>query len=383
MSSSSSTPIITSNTLLNLQSILLNAKGTVPLAHRFRALFTLKSFGKSVAVVEDDVPVSDAAIRIIAQGFSDSSALLKHELAYVLGQMGNLHAVPVLEQVLGDMQQDSMVRHEAAEALGALSSTNSEPVLRRYLNDEERCVRETCEIALARIEWAKTQSKDKQDPSGTEADLPQFTSVDPAPPSALPSSSISTASQIDSLRSTLTSPTLPLFERYRAMFALRNIAGSRHPTTEKAAVEALASGFSDGSELFKHEIAFVFGQLSTPHSIPALLRVLRDDSESSMVRHEAAEALGGIVGEAPRDADSEPVDVLTVLKEWSQREDAPRVVRESCVVAVDMWEYENSNEFQYANGLESSQPPVGDADTTPENPERENVLVAAQVAVGA
>lgn len=77
-----------------------------------------------------------------------------------------------------------------------------------------------------------------------------------------------------------------------------------------------------------------------------------------MVRHEAAEALGGIVGEgahallaalgadvyavrsAPRDADADsaPVDVLAVLKEWSQREDAPRVVRESCVVAVDMWE---------------------------------------------
>jgi len=77
-----------------------------------------------------------------------------------------------------------------------------------------------------------------------------------------------------------------------------------------------------------------------------------------MVRHEAAEALGGIVGEgrskssslhirdadrllyhvAPVEGDSEPVDVLSVLKEWSKREDAPRVVRESCVVAVDMWE---------------------------------------------
>ena len=47
----------------------------------------------------------------------------------------------------------------------------------------------------------------------------------------------------------------------------------------------------------RHEIAFVFGQLSTPHSIPSLLKVLKTDTESSMVRHEAAEALGGIVGE--------------------------------------------------------------------------------------
>lgn len=41
---------------------------------------------------------------------------------------------------------------------------------------------------------------------------------------------------------------------------------------------------------------------------------------------------------APRDAESEPIDVLAILKEWSQREDAPKVVRESCIVAVDMWE---------------------------------------------
>lgn len=192
-SSSSSTPVITSKTLLDLQSTLLNAKGAIPLAHRFRALFTLKSFGKSTAMVQDNGgPVSDAAIRIIAQGFSDPSALLKHELAYVLGQMGNLRAVPVLEQVLGDMHQHAMVRHEvslgswqlvsfwcfsyrskAAEALGALSSTTSEPVLRRYLTDDERCVRETCEIALSRIEWFKTQTIEKpHEQSQTEEHVP-------------------------------------------------------------------------------------------------------------------------------------------------------------------------------------------------------------------
>ncbi len=31
--------------------------------------------------------------------------------------------------------------------------TSSKDVLKRYLNDPERCVRETCEIALAKIEW--------------------------------------------------------------------------------------------------------------------------------------------------------------------------------------------------------------------------------------
>ena len=47
-----------------------------------------------------------------------------------------------------------------------------------------------------------------------------------------------------------------------------------------------------------------------------------------MVRHEAAEALGGIA----------TPEVLPHLKEWMNREDAPRVVRESCQIAIDMWE---------------------------------------------
>ena len=79
---------------------------------------------------------------------------------------------------------------------------------------------------------------------------------------------------------------------------------------------------------FRHEIAFIFGQLLSPHSVPALLQVLKNSSESDMVRHEAAEALGGIA----------TPEVLPHLREWMNREDAPRVVRESCQVAIDMWE---------------------------------------------
>jgi deoxyhypusine monooxygenase len=66
----------------------------------------------------------------------------------------------------------------------------------------------------------------------------------------------------------------------------------------------------------------------SPHSVPFLLKVLQNTKESDMVRHEAAEALGGI---------GTP-EVLPHLKEWMAREDAPRVVRESCQVAIDMWE---------------------------------------------
>jgi hypothetical protein len=64
-----------------------------------------------------------------------------------------------------------------------------------------------------------------------------------------------------------------------------------------------------------------------------------------MVRHEAAEALGGIAsdgvdsGEDAFDKEGrEVVDVLGILREWAVKEHAPVVVRESCQVAIDMWE---------------------------------------------
>ena len=80
---------------------------------------------------------------------------MKHELAYVLGQISNPQAVPTLEAVLrnDNRQHCSMVRHEAAEALGALSSEESLPLLRIYLKDPSREVRETCEVAVGKIEF--------------------------------------------------------------------------------------------------------------------------------------------------------------------------------------------------------------------------------------
>lgn len=47
-------------------------------------------------------------------GFQDPSALLKHELAYCLGQMKNTAALATLESVLANEQEDPMVRHEVS-----------------------------------------------------------------------------------------------------------------------------------------------------------------------------------------------------------------------------------------------------------------------------
>jgi deoxyhypusine monooxygenase len=37
--------------------------------------------------------------------------------------------------------------------MAAISLTTSLPVLKKYLNDSNRTVRETCDIAIAKIEW--------------------------------------------------------------------------------------------------------------------------------------------------------------------------------------------------------------------------------------
>ena len=46
--------------------------------------------------------------------------------------------------------------------------------------------------------------------------------------------------------------------------------------------------------MFRHEIAYVLGQIQSAIAIPELAEALRNAHESGMVRHECAEALGAI-----------------------------------------------------------------------------------------
>lgn len=301
--------------LSSLASTLIDVKA--PLAVRIRALFSLKALG-----TEGNVE----AIEAIAAGFSDDSELLKHELAYVLGQTKQKAAISQLTNVLEDMNQQPMVRHEAAEALGAIGDERSIPVLARFEEtDPLEIVRQTCELARERIEWVK---KTETNPEVLQKSL--YSSIDPAPP--LAATTTDSTAEVAKLQIELNNTNISLFNRYRAMFRLRDIG------TDEA-VHALASGFDDSSALFKHEIAYVFGQMSSPASVPALIKVLQDTTEEGMVRHEAAEALGSIASD----------DVLPVLAKFAK--DNERVVAESCIVANDMAEFERSGELHYAPAI--------------------------------
>lgn len=145
------------DTVLSLRRTL--GSETTPLPLRFRALFSLKHQAKQSTGEE-----SLAAIDAIAAAFTSPSALLKHELAYCLGQTGSAAAVPYLQTVLEDLQEDPMCRHEAAEALGALGHAESLELLRRFRDreGEEVVVKETCEIAVDRIEWESSEQKKQE-----------------------------------------------------------------------------------------------------------------------------------------------------------------------------------------------------------------------------
>ena len=297
--------------MLNVHESQISAIGQVlneknrPLKERFRALFTLKNIGGPQAIEE------------IHKCFKDESALLKHELAYCLGQMQDPLAIPILTEILEDVAQEPMVRHEAGEALGAIGDDSVIPILKEYSKDPVSEVAETCELALNRLQWLELNGTSYLEKS-------PYMSVDPAPPAEI--------DDVDKLREILLDESIPLFERYQAMFSLRNMHTSK-------SILALGEGLKVGSALFKHEIAFVLGQLQEEITVPYLQASLENDEENEMVRHECAEALGSIA----------TPDCLSIL--YKYLDDSKQVVRESCIIALDMCEYENSTEFQYADTL--------------------------------
>jgi len=292
----------TEDQISKVGNLLLNTNR--PLKERFRALFTLKNIG------------GRTAIEWIAKAFQDESALLKHEVAYCLGQLQDPIAIPILSNVLEDKSREAIVRHEAAEALGAIGTVDVLPILQKYSKDSVPEVSDTCNMAIDRINWLAEGGKD---------DKNLFPSVDPAPPLM--------ETDTNKLTKILLDETLPMFERYRAMFSLRN-------NGDDESIKALALGLECSSALFRHEVAFVLGQAASPAAINELITRLRDTDENPMVRHECAEALGGIGA----------IGVEQELSKYLGKDESD-VVRESCVVALDMVDYNNSEEFQYANAL--------------------------------
>lgn len=140
-----------------------------------------------------------------------------------------------------------------------------------------------------------------------------FGTVDPAPAAA--------GTDLRRLRAALLDSTQPLWDRYTALFALRN------RNADDAAIALGEALLSDPSALLRHECAYVLGQMQREASFPYLAKALQTDA-NPMVRHESAEALGALGGER----------VVPILKR-ALVEDVAVEVRESCELALRHFDY--------------------------------------------
>ncbi|KAL2453428.1 Notchless protein-like protein [Abeliophyllum distichum] len=134
-----------------------------------------------------------------------------------------------VEAVLNDLSLHPIVRHENSLAL-----------------DPAQEVRETCELALSRIEELKNTSPSKSSP---------FLSVDPAAPAS--------CSSVQELREVLLNEGNSMYERYAALFALRNLGGEE-------AISAIIESLGANSALLRPEVI--------PRLYFQLPLVLMDDS---------------------------------------------------------------------------------------------------------
>lgn len=203
-------------------------------------------------------------------------------------------------------------------------------------------MRQTCEVARDFCRW-KVASGDESDRPAVVCAcmLSPYSSHDPAPADPK-TDGLSTPVVGDILRDT----SKPLFERYGAMFALRNRGG------DGAVVELGKALIEDtSSALLRHEVAYVLGQMQLPAALIYLEAALKREYEHNMVRHEAAEALGALIfNEADETGELKRNDLLKYFGNEENEKDA--VVRESCEVALDAEDY--WSEFTKATASNSS-----------------------------
>jgi deoxyhypusine monooxygenase len=302
-----------------------------PIGMRMRAAYYLRqeytdaSSGESYFNESnvDTLALQQCVIDTLCFGLKDvrHGPLMRHEFAYVLGQLRDVRACDTLETILEAEDDCVMVRHECAEALGAIGALRSLPllqsVLKMNLNVPE--ISETCQLAIDVMEWRINGGDPTTMPAACACMLNPYSTIDPAPPH--PSHADTPISELGDL---LLNDQIAMFERYRAMFSLRNRGGAD-------AVQQLCRALThdSSSALLRHEVAYVLGQLQHPVSVEALAESLRRKNEHRMVRHESAEALGAIEGRWE--------DVERILREFTNDDDI--VVRESCLVALDAADY--------------------------------------------
>eukprot|EP01023_Acetabularia_acetabulum_P002111 TRINITY_DN10816_c1_g1_i3.p1 TRINITY_DN10816_c1_g1~~TRINITY_DN10816_c1_g1_i3.p1 ORF type:complete len:299 (-),score=46.22 TRINITY_DN10816_c1_g1_i3:1658-2554(-) len=251
--------------------------------------------------------VDSAAVqRGLVFALLDSSALFRHDVAFALGQRKQATAIPILTNVLKDLTEHPMVRHEAAEALGTIGTAECLIPLKQFVYDDQREVKETCELAIQRINYLTICEEFKNDAALLD---PQML---PPYPVSLP---------LEKLAAIIKDETAKMLNRYRALFTIK---GRNTCESKELLCEVL---LSCESPLLQHEVAYIMGQIRCPSFVPTLQEVLQNTQQNSMVRQEAAEALGCIGSTAC-------IELLQMFTE-----DSDCIVADECSVILSMLGY--------------------------------------------
>ncbi len=102
-----------------------------------------------------DISGVDAVDSISRVLENDMNALVRHEAAFSLGQLGYTAATAALSNAVKS-DPSYFVRHEAAIALGVIGSEDARETLNEALKDESEEVRESAIIALANLDYVST-----------------------------------------------------------------------------------------------------------------------------------------------------------------------------------------------------------------------------------
>ena len=282
------------------------------------------------AMFEDRTAGGDCAVDVMKYlEPSTKSILIRHEACYILGQMKDKRAVPLLTRILNDPEEHEITRHEAAEALGAIGDTGAMDCLCQYSLSESVPLRETCELGIDRLTEAAIESGD-------------YNTVDPV--AVEKGANKAVEDDVESLLETLLAPCSSLTDKYKALFSLRSITDS-HNQPSIIAIAALGKALANDktSSLLRHEIGFVIGQMAFGQDaakldscVDSLIASVENTDEHCMVRHESAIALGSISG-ANGKIESFLTQYADLPIDESNQEQA--IVIESCIVAMESLKY--------------------------------------------
>jgi len=291
-------------------------------------------------------PSKEALVECLGKSLSveTKSILMRHEIAFTLGQTETEAALETLKHILIDDNEDEVTRHEAAESIALIDSRPFEKLLKRFARERDRnpILADTSILALEGLRQYRERGEDAEDaPFVPSAICGCAQSVDHL--SKIEASEGRSGASLEELSRTLASSEKTLYERYAALFELRDCHRNQAPD-----IISFALRKDRTSACLRHEMAFTLGLFGDPKSMRVLIDTLENSKEHDVVRHEAAISLGSIdMDEAYR----------ALLRHASSRR---AMVRESCLAALAMRPFTTGNKATTESGFEFKWGGVGE-----------------------